>query len=148
MANSILVPLSESRSSRRVIDYLLNMSLGHDTRFVLIHVFRKPSAGEELMGKKYMAEIPARLERMLLDTKMRLVNEKGFPPENITIELIDKGHASVFDGITDYFGGTDCDTVVIGRKKMSKSEEFVLGDISVKLVRNLPKASILVVKTD
>lgn len=148
MANSILVPLSESRSSRRVIDYLLNMSLGHDSQFVLIHVFRKPSAGEELMGKKYMAEIPARLEKMLLDTKMRLVDEKGFPPENIAIELIDKGHASVFDGITDYFSNSDCDTVVIGRKKMSKSEEFVLGDISVKLVRNLPKASILVVKTD
>jgi hypothetical protein len=36
--------------------------------------------------------------------------------------------------------------VVIGRKTMSKSEEFIMGDISVKLLRSLNKTAILVVK--
>jgi len=36
--------------------------------------------------------------------------------------------------------------VVIGRKKMLKSEAFIMGDISVKRVRSLDKTFILVVK--
>ena len=35
--------------------------------------------------------------------------------------------------------------VLIGRKRMSKAEEFVMGDISVKLVRALENAAVLVV---
>ncbi len=148
LGNSMLVPLNDSRTSRGVIDYLLNMSLCSDTKLTLIHIFRKPSSGEELMGKKFMAEMPAIIDKMLADTKKRLVEEKGFSPENIKFELVNKGDASIFDGIADYFKNSDCDTVVIGRREMSKSEEFVLGDISVKLIRNLPGASVLVVKTD
>jgi hypothetical protein len=37
----------------------------------IIHIFRKPSSGEALMGKKFMEEIPAQLEKMLEDTKKR-----------------------------------------------------------------------------
>lgn len=148
MANSILVPLNDTKSSRGVVEFLLDMSLCTDTRLTLIHIFRKPSSGEELMGKKFMEEMPARLEKMLADTKDRLVEEKGFDPGNINIELVDKGYPSVSEGIIDYFKNGDFDMVVIGRKEMSKSEEFVLGDISAKLIRNLPKTSILVVKTE
>ncbi len=148
MGSNILVPLNDTNTSRRVVDFLLNMSLCGDTRLTLIHIFRKPSSGEELMGKKFMAEMPARLEKMLTDAKDRFVSEKGFDSGNISVELVDKGHASVTEGIIDYFKSGDFDMVVIGRKHMSKSEEFVLGDISAKLIRNLPKASILVVKTE
>ena len=148
MGSTMLVPLNDTSTSRRVIDFLLNMSLCGDTKLTLIHIFRKPSSGEELMGKKYMAEMPARLEKILTDAKERFVSEKGFDPENISVELVDKGHASVTEGIIDYFKNGDFDMVVIGRKHMSKSEEFVLGDISARLIRNLPKASILVVKTE
>lgn len=145
--NSILVPLNDTKSSRGVIDFLLNMPFTKDAKFTLVHIFRKPSSGEELMGKKFMAEMPARLEKMLQDTKSRLVAEKGFDSDNIRIELVDKGYPSVSEGIIDYFKQGNFDMVVIGRKQMSKSEEFVLGDISIKLIRNLPKASVLVVKT-
>ncbi|MFO8112705.1 MAG: universal stress protein [Desulfosalsimonadaceae bacterium] len=146
MGNSMLVPLNDSKSSKGVIEFLLNMSLCDDNTFTLIHIFREPSSGEELMGKKFMAEMPARLEKMLEDTKQRLVEEKGFNGDNIQIELV-KGYSSVSEGIIDYFKKGGFDMVVIGRKQMSKSEEFVLGDISAKLIRNLPKASILVVKS-
>ncbi len=82
------------------------------------------------MGKKYMAEMPVRLEKMLQETKSRLVKEKGFAPENIAIELVNKGHASVSEGIIDCFKSGNFDMVVLGRKGRSKSEEFVLGDIA------------------
>ena len=39
------------------------------------------------------------------------------------------------------------DMVVIGRKSMSKAEEFVMGDISIKLIRQLEGVAVLVVKS-
>jgi hypothetical protein len=37
--------------------------------------------------------------------------------------------------------------VVIGRKDMSKAEEFVMGDASVKLIRELQGTAVLVIKS-
>ncbi len=99
------------------------------------------------MGKKFMSELPARYEKLLKNAKNRLVEEKGFDPDMIKTELVDKMYSTITEGIIEYFNNGEFDMVVIGRKDMSKSEEFVLGDISVKLIRTLPRTSILVVKT-
>lgn len=147
MGNSILVPLNDSISSKGVVNYLVNMSLCPDARITLIHVFRKPSSGEELMGKKFMAELPARFESFLEKARSRLVKEKGFHPDRINTQLITEPYQNVTEAIIDYFKKGKFDMVVIGRKKMSKSEEFILGDISVKLIRELENTAILVVKS-
>ncbi|MFW6333986.1 MAG: universal stress protein [Desulfosalsimonas sp.] len=147
MGTSILVPLNDSVSSRGVLDFLINMSICPDADITFVHIFRKPSSGEELMGKKFMAELPARLEDMLRKAKERLVEEKGFDPEMVRIQLIDKQYPTVTDGIIDVFKQGQYDMLVIGRKKMTKSEEFVLGDISIKLIRALGKTAVLVVKS-
>ncbi len=94
-----------------------------------------------------MAEQPARLAAVLQRAKDRLVTEKGFDPLQIETVLVTDPYPSVTDGIVDFFKKRKYDMVVIGRKKMSKSEEFVLGDISIKLVRTLENTSVLVVKT-
>lgn len=147
MANSLLIPLNESIASRAVVDFLVNMSLDPaGCQITLIHVFRKPTSGEELMGKKFMDEQPVKFTALLEKAKQRLVSEKGFDPRQITIQLLTEPYPSVTEGIVDFFNKGQYDMVVIGRKKMSKSEEFILGDISVKLVRSLDKTSILVVK--
>ena len=58
---------------------------------------------------------------------------------NLTAQLIT-------DGIIDTFHKGSYNMVVVGRKRMSKAEEFVLGDPSVKLVRELSGTAIVVVK--
>jgi nucleotide-binding universal stress UspA family protein len=145
---SMLVPINASVSSRAIINFLIKMPFcPEDTRITLIHIFREPSSGEDLMGKKFMAEQPARLSAMLQKAKERLVEEKGFHPSQVDTVLLTNPYPSVTEGIIEFFKKNKYDIVVIGRKKMSKSEEFVLGDISVKLVRTLENTSVLVVKT-
>jgi nucleotide-binding universal stress UspA family protein len=135
-------------SSRAIINFLITMPFcPEDTRITLVHIFREPTSGEDLMGKKFMAEQPARLAAVLQKAKDRLVEEKGFNPSQIETLLLTNPYPSVTEGIIDFFKKNKYDIVVIGRKKMSKSEEFVLGDISVKLVRTLDNTSVLVVKT-
>ena len=145
--NSILVALNDSVSSRAVVDFLIGLSLcPEDWRIHLLHFFRKPSSSEELMGKKYMNRLPARMLSVLQGAKEKLI-ENGFHPEQIHTELVEKPYPTIADGIIDQVGKRNFDMVVIGRKKMSKAEEFVMGDISVKLVRALENAAILVVKS-
>ncbi len=146
MGNKIMIAVNDSMSSQAALDYLINLALcPDDLQVVLVHVFRKPSGGEELMGKKYMNQQPARHLKILEEAKGKLV-QKGLFPENIEIKLVEKPYLTVSDGIIDLAIKIKPTMVIIGRKKMSKAEEFVLGDASIKLVRALEGLAILVVK--
>lgn len=148
MSNSILVSLNDSVSSRAVVEYLSKLSLcPEDWTITLLHLFRKPSASESLMGKKFTEELPARHLSVLEKAKDKLV-ESGFNPNNIEIRLVTEPYQTVADGIIDQCKDKAYDLVVIGRKRMSKAEEFVLGDVSVKLVRALEGSAVLVIKSE
>ncbi len=147
MGNKIMITLSDSPTSKAALKYFINLSLcPDDLEVVLVHVFRKPSGGEELMGKKYMNQQPARHMNTLENAKEQLI-EKGIFPENISLKLVEKPYQTIADGIIDQAKKIKPTMVIIGRKRMSKAEEFVLGDASIKLVRALDGMAILVVKT-
>ena len=134
-------------SSRGVLDFLIKFAFcREDTTLTLAHVFRKPSSGEELMGKKFMREQPGKYLDTLQKAKDRLV-EKGFDPNRIDINLLSDPYPTVAEGIIDLYNKGDYDMIVLGRKRMSKAEEFVLGDPSIKLVRALGEAAVLIIKS-
>jgi nucleotide-binding universal stress UspA family protein len=143
----MLVALNDSISSQAVIDFLADLPFRRDEiNVTLMHVFRKPSAVEDLMGQRFTSQQPARFRKVLEQARDKLV-ASGFPSERITMDFVDDPFPTVTDGIIDRFNRQKYDLVVIGRKNMSKAEEFVLGDISVKLVRALGATAVLVVKT-
>ncbi|MCD6272357.1 MAG: universal stress protein [Deltaproteobacteria bacterium] len=147
LKNTILVPLNESIISQVVIDYLIN--IGFDPEQVditLLHIFRKPSAEEELMGKKFAKERIPKIKKFLNRIRKKLV-DNGFFEAQTKIKILTKQYSSVTDGIIDQFKKNQYKMVMIGRRRMSKSEEFVLGDISIKLVRALEETAVVVVKS-
>lgn len=147
MANSFLVAINDSASSRSMMDFFEHLPLDRkQVHLTLLHVYRKSSASEELMGEEYMKEkLPAKMKAMLQNTRDELIG-LGFAADSIEVKLITDPYPTITDGIIDQFTKGSYDLVVIGRKEMSKAEEFVLGDISTKLVRSLPGAAILIVK--
>lgn len=129
------------------MDYIAGLSLSPDNlKITLLHVYRELSSSEELMGKKFLGKMPTRLLNVLQNAKDKLI-ENGFNPDKIEIKLVSASYPTVADGIIDQFKKGEYNMVVIGRKRMSKAEEFVLGDISVKLVRAIEGAAVLVVKS-
>jgi hypothetical protein len=139
--------LNDSLSSRAAVDFIAGLAIcPEEVEITLLHVFRKPSAGEELMGEKFMKEQPARYLKAMENARDKLV-EKGCNPKAVNIKLITDPYPTVADGIIEQFNKGDYTMVVIGRKRMSKAEEFVKGDVSVKLVRALQGAAVLVVTT-
>jgi nucleotide-binding universal stress UspA family protein len=147
LKNSMLIAMDESVSSRAAVEFVANLAIcPEQVDITLLHVFRKPSAGEELMGEKFMKAQPARYLTAMEKARDKLV-EKGCNPNTIKIKLIEEPYDTVADGIIDQFNQGSYSMVVIGRKRMSKAEEFVRGDVSVKLVRALKGAAVLVVTT-
>lgn len=144
---SILFAVNDSSSSKAAVEYLSGLPFCPDqVRVKMIHVFRKPSSSEELMGKKFMADQTARYQAVLDEAKARLARG-GFLPDHIDTELVSDPYDTIGDGIMDLFSRGTYNMVLIGRKRMSKAEEFVLGDPSVKLVRSLEGTAIVVIKS-
>lgn len=147
MKNKMMVALTDSITSQSVLDYLIQMKCMRDQfQITLLHIFRKATAEEALMGKKFSRQQKSRMEDMLNSAKERLV-EAGFSSSLIETKLVTEQYQTITDGIISLFNQDPYDMVVIGRKRMSKSEEFVLGDISIKLIRALENTAIVVVKT-
>jgi nucleotide-binding universal stress UspA family protein len=148
LPNSVLVSLNDSVSSQAALDFFARLEFcPENCHITLLHLFRKPSASEDLMGKKFTKEMPTRFMAVLEKAKDKLV-ESGYNPKNIEIEMVTEPYTTVAEGIIDQCKKRHIDMVVIGRKRMSKAEEFVLGDVSVKLVRALEEAAVLVVKSE
>lgn len=148
MSKSVLVAVNDSLSSRAALDFLVSIPLvSEECTIILVHILRKPSASEELMGKKFTEEQPKRFLSLLEKAKEKLI-QHGFRAGQIETELISEPYPTVADGIMDQCKKRGCTLVVLGRKRMSKTEEFVMGDVCVKLVRGLDKAAVLVVKSE
>lgn len=146
MKTSVLIAVNDSFSSRSVIDRFIKLPfIKEDINITLIHVFRKPSTSEELLGDEYTLNQLNKFKQTLASVKDKLL-ENGFIKENVETKLVEKPYPTIYDGLLDQFKKGKYDIVVIGRRRMSKAEEFVMGDPSIKLVRTLENASVLVVK--
>lgn len=147
MKQSILIAVNDTFSSKATLEYFSNLKFHPDSIDVtLIHVFRKPAAGNELMGKEFMEAQPERYLSILEKAKQTLV-DAGMPEENVRVKIVNEPCDTVADGIIEEFKKGGHSMIVIGRRKKSKAEEFLKGDLCVKLVRELDGAAILAVKT-
>ena len=146
MKTSVLIAINDSVISRQVIDKFTKLSMNFENlQLTLVHVFRQPTASEKLIQQEIMTERQKRFREYLEETRSQLIRN-GFLPEQILIRLIEHPYPTVADGLIDQFNHGSYDLVVIGRKRMSKAEEFVMGDPGIKLVRALENTAILIVK--
>ncbi len=101
MENSILVSVNDSLSSRVAVDYLTKLAFcAEDWHVTLLHLFRKPSASEELMGKKITEELPDRYRALLEKARDKLI-DVGYNPRHIELKLVTEPYPTVADGIID-----------------------------------------------
>lgn len=146
MKNNILIPLTESVISQTVIEYLINFGFDPSkVNITLLHIFTKPSAEEELMGKKFAQERIPRIKLFLEKAKKKIVAH-GFLEDEVKIKILTEQYLNVTEGIIAQFKKKHYNMIIVGRRRMSKPEEFLLGDISIKLVRVLEETAIVVVK--
>jgi nucleotide-binding universal stress UspA family protein len=145
----ILAAVDESENSLRAVDYLARWAAcGEGVRTTLVHVVRE--AGEDIIPGQAEREEDLRKKReagdaLLADVKERL-ESLGVPASHVTTKiLLCRPPDTVAEVLLEEKSAGSYDTMVLGRRGMSKKEEYIFGSVTTILVREASDVSVWVV---
>jgi len=146
--NSILIAMDSSECSMEAIDFSGELMGGFDFNITLLHAVR--GAGELTPGTGNMSlpreDIQAQeddIHAVFDQAKRRLINF-GFKPENITRKII-TGVSSRAKAIVQEAKQNGHTTIVVGRRGLSKVQEFFMGSVSNKVIQLAEEQAVWVV---
>lgn len=144
----LLVAVDGSESSEKAVLYVADF-LG-DTpgfRVTLFHVLGETPDEEEAAPdggtERGEEEGKARAE---LERYRTILAEAGFPPEKVEAVVIPGGGKPVAEMIMKGQAELGSCTIVIGRRRKSRKEEFLFGSVSSRLVKQARMCSVWVVE--
>ena len=147
--HSLLVAVDESENSRRAVDYLaLWTACNEAARIVLVHVIKEPSEDvlpDQDERETYLGQKRESAEALLARSAERL-ESWGIPSDRIHTKTLEcSPPQTVVDAILAEIQEDEYDTIVLGRRGVSKKEEYIFGSVSQRLVREVVDISVWVV---
>jgi len=141
-AGKILVALDTSEEAMGTVDYLGTMVDGTDLKVTLFHVIRGldfvlPETGEILQ------DIEGAVEDFLEQAVGRL-EKAGLRPDQISTKTA-SGVASRANAIVEEAKTGGYGTIVVGRRGLSRVEEFFMGSVSSKVMQLAREMAVWVV---
>ncbi|MFZ7126305.1 MAG: universal stress protein [Desulfobacterales bacterium] len=146
---NILIAVDSSANSLRAVDYVGQMLGGVDGfKFALLHIIAEPE--EDFFPnlreqQKWLERYQEKIDALLEDYRQRLIDH-GIPKENIIVESKLRFCPSMAECILKEREELVCDTIVVGRQGLSRSEEFLFGSISSKIVTHAGNCTVWVVE--
>jgi nucleotide-binding universal stress UspA family protein len=146
---NILIAVDESENARRAVLYvgqLLGVLEGF--KITILHVVPEPEEDyfpTSTEKEKWFTQYKKKVDIMLKDYRQLLI-EKGFAPENVSIRSTVRYCPSMAKCILSERDEIGYSTIVVGRQGLSRSEEFLFGSISSKIVHHARKCTIWVVE--
>ena len=157
----ILIAVDGSENSTRAVSYVGSVA-GNcpGFRIKLLYIERLPDRDFFANEETWLEECKKQKEIMqeFLHKSQELLISKGIPEENITQEYIESCHSptasrfkcskgtSIALDILDTQQREGWETVVIGRRGVSKADEFLFGSVSSKIIHSARKCTVWVVQ--
>ena len=146
---NILIAVDESENSRRAVQYVAQLLGGlGGFKVTILHVIPQPEedffntpADKETWLTRYREKVDA----MLADYRKILLGA-GFPPDAVSVRFPVRYCLSMAECILAEREKTDYGTIVVGRHGLSRSEEFIFGSISSKVVSHARNCAVWVVE--
>jgi nucleotide-binding universal stress UspA family protein len=146
---NILIAVDESENARRAVSYVGQMLGGFPGfKVTVLHVVPEPeedyfptAAQKEEWLSKYTKKIDA-----LLEDCRRLLIEKGFDAKDVSVRSTLRYCPSMAECILSERDETQYSTIVVGRQGLSRSEEFLFGSVSSKIVNHARNCTVWVVE--
>ncbi len=133
---AVLFALDGSDNSMRTVDYAGAMLSGSHFEVGMIHVFR---GGKEA----YLTEAQERMVIVFVEAKSRLM-KLGFESNQINNKMI-LGVASRAAAIVEEAKRGGYGTIVVGRRGLSKVQDFFMGRVSNKVVQLAKREAVWIV---
>ncbi|MBI5519486.1 MAG: universal stress protein [Desulfovibrio sp.] len=147
---NILISVDASDNARRAVDYaaeLLGRAPG--VRVTLLYIERAPGRDRFDTEEAWLNQCKLEHDRVfdfLADARARLV-AAGMPEEAVSERtVLCSAEPSIAQTILDVQQEGGFGTLVVGRRGLTKSEEFLFGSVSTKLVHNAKNCAVWVVQ--
>ncbi len=146
----LLVAVDESDNSKRAVMYLADFFSGDRDVFVtLLSIIVEPSEDffpTEAERRQWLTEKEASMHKTLAGYKEILLGA-GFEAGQIETRLsLKPSNISVGDAILEEQEKLRCCIVVVGRRGITHSEEFVFGSTSSKILHHAKHCAVMVVE--
>jgi len=146
---NILIAVDESENARRAVIYVGRLLGGlPGFKITILHVVAEPeedyfptAAQKEEWLSQHVQKIDA-----LLEAYRQILIEKGFDPKDISVRSTLRYCPSMAECILAERDETRYSTIVVGRQGLSRSEEFLFGSISSKIVTHARNCTVWVVE--
>jgi nucleotide-binding universal stress UspA family protein len=146
--NKFLVAVDNSENAIRAVDYVAQILGGFDFKINLFHAIRGGQSihsgiAHLFFSKESSEEAEADAQAVFDNAKHRLEGA-GFAPGQITTKLV-SGVPSRAEAIIKEAREGDYGTIVLGRRGLSRVQEFLLGRVSNKIISIIRRRAVWVV---
>jgi nucleotide-binding universal stress UspA family protein len=146
---NILIAVDESENARRAVSYVGQLLKGaKGFRVLILHVISQPEedyfpTSDE--KEKWLRKYKLKVDVMLEEYRQILIRE-DFAPGNVSVRSTLRYCPSMAECILAERDETEYSTIVVGRQGLSRSEEFLFGSISSKIVNHARNCTVWVVE--
>lgn len=133
----VLIAVDTSENSMRAVEYVGSMICGSCAVSIeLLHIVRAPQRDiyPDERAFQEQLELQEEASHRFLDRAKACLEEQGFPAETVTERQMCITAASVAQEILRIQKEGGFGTLVVGRRGVSKAEEFLFGSVSSKIV--------------
>ncbi|MGA6924990.1 MAG: universal stress protein [Desulfosarcina sp.] len=146
---NIMIAVDESENARRAVSYVAQLLAGiKGFKILILHVIRQPEEDyfpTSTEKDQWLDQNELKVDAMLKDYREHLV-DKGFDPEDVSVRSTLRTCPSMAECILSERNQAKCSTIVVGRQGLSRSEEFLFGSISSKIVNHARNCTVWVVE--
>jgi len=146
---SILIAVDESENARRAVSYVAQILAGiKGFKILILHVIRQPEEDyfpTSSEKDRWLGQYKLKVDAMLKDYRQILMRA-GFTPEDVSVRSTLRYCPSLAECILAERDQSGYSTIVVGRQGLSRSEEFLFGSVSSKIVNHASDCTIWVVE--
>ena len=148
-SKNILIAVDESENARRAVSYVAKL-LGGVGGFevTILHVIPLPEEDFFLTAsdkEKWLSQYRVKIDAMLEEYRQILIGA-GFRPNDVSVRSPTRYCPSMAECIMAERDEREYGTIVVGRQGLSRTEEFIFGSISSKIVTHARNCTVWVVE--
>ena len=145
----LLIAVDESESSKRAVLYVADL-LGGFPGFTVTLCSIIPAPEEDFFDREEQAQAWIKEKRAqvgkMLENYREVLMQSGFSGDKVSIRSIVNKGKSFAEAILSMRCDITCCTVVVGRHHKSRTEEFLFGSTSSKLIHEAKNCAVWVVE--
>jgi nucleotide-binding universal stress UspA family protein len=146
---NILIAVDESENARRAVSYVAEILGGVEGfEVTILHVIPLPEEDFFLTARekeKWLSQYRVKIDALLEGYRQILIGA-GFHPNDVSVRSPTRYCPSMAECILAERDEREYGTIVVGRQGLSRTEEFIFGSISSKIVTHARNCTVWVVE--